>query len=134
MKRYNQNIKDMVINRIASFPYNMAIYNDCLDVSINDCLDVSIFVRQFVHDFYADGQRVEKFRNVNKLYSMVRRYVINYINDSDIKRMYKGHYCFTYMTNECNTVYTCKPHRELAQPMKINYILASRNDKLKDKC
>lgn len=127
MKRNKRHgIKDMVIDRITSFPYNMAIYNDCLDISI--------FVRQFIHDLYADGQRVEKFRNVNKLYNMVRRYVIDYLNDSDIKRLRRGHYCFTYMTNECNIVYTCRPHREWAQPMKINYVLAGRNDKLKDKC
>ena len=122
MKRSNQSIKDMVINRITSFPYNMAIYNDCLDITI--------FVSQFVFDFYSDKQRFEKHRNAKKLFNMVRRYVINYLNDSDIKRMHKGHDCFTYVTNECKTVYTCKPHRELDKPMKVNYVLACRNDKL----
>ena len=126
MKRNNQSIKDMVINRITSFPYNMAIDNDCLDIKI--------FVNQFVYDFYCDKQRVEKHRNAKKLFNMVRRYHINYLNDSDLKRMHKGHYCFTYMTNECKTVYTCKPHYELDRPMKVNYVLACRNDKLKDKC
>lgn len=126
MKRNNQSIKDMVINRITSFPYNMAIDNDCLDIKI--------FVNQFVYDFYCDKQRVEKPRNAKKLFNMVRRYHINYLNDSDLKRMHKGHYCFTYMTNECKTVYTCKPHRELSKHVKVNYALASRNDKLKDKC
>ena len=122
MKRSNQSIKDMVINRITSFPYNMAIYNDCLDITI--------FVSQFVYDFYSDKQRFEKRRNAKKLFNMVRRYVINYLNDSDIKRIHKGHDCFTYVTNECKTVYTCKPHRELDKPMKVNYVLACRNDKL----
>lgn len=126
MKRSNQNIKDMVINRITSFPYNMAIYNDCLDITI--------FVSQFVYNLYNDKQRVERHRNVKKLFNMARRYVINYLNDSDIKRMYKGHCCFIYMMNECKTVYTCKPRRELDRPMKVNYVLACRNDKLKDKC
>lgn len=126
MKRNNQSIKDMVINRITSFPYNMAIDNDCMDIMI--------FAKQFVHDFYSDKLRVEKHRNVKKLFNMVRRYHVNYLNDSDLKRMYKGNDCFTYMTNEHKTVYTCKPHRELDQPMKINYALACRNDKLKDKC
>ena len=126
MKRNNQSIKDMVINRITSFPYNMAIDNDCLDIKI--------FVNQFVYDFYCDKQRVEKPRNAKKLFNMVRRYHINYLNDSDLKRMHKGHDCFTYMTNECKTVYTCKPHRELSKHVKVNYALASRNDKLKDKC
>lgn len=126
MKRNNQSIKDMVIDRITSFPYNMAIYNDCLDITI--------FVNQFVYDLYSDKQRVEKHRNVKKLFNMVRRYHINYLNDSDLKRMYKGNDCFTYMTNEHKTVFTCKPHRELVRSMKINYALASRDDKLKDKC
>lgn len=116
----------MVINRITSFPYNMAIYNDCLDITI--------FVNQFVYDLYSDKQRFERHRNVKKLFNMARRYVINYLNDSDIKHMYKGHCCFTYMTNECKTVYTCKPHRELDRSMKVNYVLACRNDKLKNKC
>ena len=126
MKRSNQSIKDMVINRITSFPYNMAIYNDCLDITI--------FVSQFVYDLYSDKQRVERHRNVKKVFNMVRRYVINYLNDSDIKRMHKGHDCFTYVTNECEIVYICKPHRELTKHAKVNYALASRNDKLKDKC
>ena len=126
MKRSNQNIKDMVINRITSFPYNAAIYYDRLDIMI--------FTMQFVFDFYRDKQRFEKRRNAKKLFNMVRRYVINYLNDSDIKRMHKGHYCFIYMMNECKTVYTCKPHRELDRQMKVNYVLACRNDKLKDKC
>lgn len=126
MKRNNQSIKDMVINRITSFPYNMAIYNDCLDIEI--------FVNQFVHDFYSDKQRVEKHKNAKKLFNMVRRYVINYLNDSAIKRMHKGHYCFTYVTNEHEIVYICKPHRELSKQVKINYALAVRNSKLKDKC
>ena len=126
MKRNNQSIKDMVINRITSFPYNMAIYNDCLDITI--------FVSQFVYDLYSDKQRVERHRNVKKLFNMARRYVINYLNDSDIKRMHKGHDCFTYVTNECEIVYICKPHRELTKHAKVNYALASRNDKLKDKC
>lgn len=126
MKRNNQSIKDMVINRITSFPYNMAIYNDCLDIEI--------FVNQFVHDFYSDKQRVQKHRNAKKLFNMVRRYVINYLNDSAIKRMHKGHYCFTYVTNEHEIVYICKPHRELSKQVKINYALAVRNSKLKDKC
>lgn len=126
MKRNNQSINDMVINRITSFPYNNTIYNDRLDIMI--------FAMQFVFDFYRDKQRVEKHRNAKKLFNMVRRYVIDYLNDSDIKRMHKGHYCFTYMTNECKTVYTCKPHRELDRPMKVNYVLACRNDKLKNKC
>ena len=126
MKRNNQSIKDMVINCITSFPYNMAIYNDCLDIAI--------FVSKFVYDFYSDKQRVEKHRNAKKLFNMVRRYVINYLNDSDIKRMHKGNDCFTYVTNECKTVYTCKPHRELDKPMKVNYVLDCRNDKLKNKC
>ena len=126
MKRSNQSIKDMVINRITSFPYNMAIYNDCLDITI--------FVSQFVYDLYSDKQRVERHRNVKKLFNMVRRYVINYLNDSDIKRMHKGHDCFTYVTNECEIVYICKPHRELTKHAKVNYALASRNDKLKNKC
>ena len=126
MKRSNQSIKDMVINRITSFPYNMAIYNDCLDITI--------FVNQFVHDFYSDKRRIEKRRNAKKLFNMVRRYHVNYLNDSDIKRMHKGHYCFTYVTNEHEIVYICKPHRELSKQVKINYALASRNDKLKDKC
>ena len=116
----------MVINRITSFPYNMAIYNDRLDIMI--------FTMQFVFDFYSDKQRFEKRRNAKKLFNMVRRYVINYLNDSDIKRMHKGHDCFTYVTNECKTVYTGKPHRELTKHAKVNYALASRNDKLKDKC
>ena len=116
----------MVINRITSFPYNMAIYNDCLDIMI--------FAKQFVFDFYSDKQRFEKRRNAKKLFNMVRRYVINYLNDSDIKRMHKGHDCFTYVTNECGIVYICKPHRELTKHAKINYALAIRNDKLKDKC
>ena len=116
----------MVINRITSFPYNMAIYNDCLDITI--------FVSQFVYDLYSDKQRVERHRNVKKLFNMTRRYVINYLNDSDIKRMHKGHDCFTYVTNECEIVYICKPHRELTKHAKVNYALASRNDKLKDKC
>ena len=59
----------MVINRITSFPYNMAIYNDCLDIMI--------FAKQFVFDFYSDKQRFEKRRNAKKLFNMVRRYVIN---------------------------------------------------------
>ena len=126
MKRSNQSIKDMVINRITSFPYNMAIYNDCLDITI--------FVSQFVYDLYSDKQRVERHRNVKKVFNMVRRYVINYLNDSDIKRMHKGHDCFTYVTNKCKTVYICKPHRELTKHAKVNYALASRNDKLKNKC
>lgn len=126
MKRNNQSVNDMVINRITSFPYNNTIYNDRLDIMI--------FAMQFVFDFYRDKQRVEKHRNAKKLFNMVRRYVIDYLNDSDIKRMHKGHYCFTYMTNECKTVYTCKPHRELDRPMKVNYVLACRNDKLKNKC
>lgn len=126
MKRSNQSIKDMVINRITSFPYNMEIYNDCLDITI--------FTSQFVCDFYSDKQRVERHRNAKKLFNMVHRYVINYLNDSDIKRIYKGYYCFTYMTNKCDTVYTCKPHRELYAQVKVNYVLAFRNDKLKDKC
>ena len=126
MKRSNQSIKDMVINRITSFPYNMAIYNDCLDITI--------FVSQFVYDLYSDKQRVERHRNVKKLFNMTRRYVINYLNDSDIKRMHKGHDCFTYVTNECEIVYICKPHRELTKHAKVNYALASRNDKLKNKC
>ena len=126
MKRNNQSIKDMVINRITSFPYNMAIYNDCLDITI--------FVSQFVYDLYSDKQRVERHRNVKKLFNMARRYVINYLNDSDIKRMHKGHDCFTYVTNECEIVYICKPHRELTKHAKVNYALASRNDKLKNKC
>ena len=126
MKRNNHSIKDMVIYRITSFPYNMAIYNDCLDIKI--------FVNQFVHDFYSDKQRVEKNRNAKKLFNMLRRYVINYLNESDIKRMYKGYYYFTYITNECKTVYTCKPHRELSKQVKANYALAVRNSKLKDKC
>ena len=126
MKRNNHSIKDMVINRITSFPYNMAIYNDCLDITI--------FVNQFVHDFYSDKRRIEKLRNAKKLFNMVRRYHVNYLNDSDIKRMHKGHYCFTYVTNEHEIVYVCKPHRELSKQVKINYALASRNDKLKDKC
>lgn len=126
MKRNNQSINDMVINRITSFPYNNTIYNDRLDIMI--------FAMQFVFDFYRDKQRVEKHRNTKKLFNMVRRYVIDYLNDSDIKHMHKGHYCFTYMTNECKTVYTCKPHRELDRPMKVNYVLACRNDKLKNKC
>ena len=126
MKRNNNSIKDMVINRITSFPYNMAIYNDYLDIKI--------FVNQFVHDFYSDKQRVEKHKNAKKLFNMVRRYVINYLNDSDIKRMHKGHYCFTYVTNEHEIVYICKPHRELSKHAKINYALAVRDDKLKDKC
>ena len=126
MKRSNQSIKDMVINRITSFPYNMAIYNDCLDITI--------FVNQFVHDFYSDKRRIEKLRNAKKLFNMVRRYHVNYLNDSDIKRMHKGHYCFTYVTNEHEIFYVCKPHRELSKQVKINYALASRNDKLKDKC
>ena len=116
----------MVINRITSFPYNMAIYNDCLDITI--------FVSQFVFDFYSDKQRFEKRRNAKKLFNMARRYVINYLNDSDIKRMHKGHDCFTYMTNECEIVYICKPHRELDKSMKVNYVSACRNDKLKNKC
>ena len=126
MKRNNHSIKDMVINRITSFPYNMAIYNDCLDIKI--------FVNQFVHDFYSDKQRVEKNRNAKKLFNMLRRYVINYLNDSDIKRMHKGHDCFTYVTNEHEIVYICKPHRELSKQVKVNYALAVRNSKLKDKC
>lgn len=126
MKRNNQSIKDIVINRITSFPYSMAIYNDRLDIMI--------FTMQFVFDFYSDKQRFSKRRNAKKLFNMVRRYVINYLNDSDIKRMHKGHDCFTYMTNECKTVYTCKPHRELTKHAKVNYALAIRNDKLKDKC
>ena len=126
MKRSNQSINDMVINRITSFPYNMAIYNDCLDITI--------FVSQFVYDLYSDKQRVERHRNVKKLFNMARRYVINYLNDSDIKRMHKGHDCFTYVTNECEIVYICKPHRELTKHAKVNYALASRNDKLKNKC
>ena len=126
MKRNNQSIKDMVINRITSFPYNTAIYYDRLDIMI--------FAKQFVFDFYSDKQRFEKHRNAKKLFNMVHRYVINYLNDSDIKRMHKGHDCFTYMTNECKIVYTCKPHRELNRPLKVSYVLASRNDKLKDKC
>lgn len=126
MKRNNQSIKDMVIDRITSFPYNMAIYNDCLDIMI--------FVNQFVYDLYSDKLRVEKHRNVKKLFNMARRYVINYLNDSDIKRMHKGHYCFTYVTNEYEIVYICKPHRELTKHAKVNYALAIRNDKLKDKC
>lgn len=126
MKRNNQSIKDMVIKRITSFPYNTAIYNDCLDIEI--------FVNQFVHAFYSDKQRVEKRRNAKKLFNMVRRYVINYLNDSDIKRMHKGHDCFTYVTNEHEIVYICKPHRELSKHAKVNYALAVRNSKLKDKC
>ena len=126
MKRNNQSIKDMVINRIISFPYNTTIYYDRLDIMI--------FVMQFVFDFYSDKQRVEKHRNAKKLSNMVRRYVINYLNDSDIKRMHKGHYCFTYVTNEHEIVYICKPHRELTKHAKVNYALAIRNDKLKDKC
>ena len=126
MKRNNQSIKDMVINRITSFPYNMAIDNDCLDIKI--------FVNQFVYDFYCDKQRVEKPRNAKKLFNMVRRYHINYLNDSDLKRMHKGHDCFTYVTNECGIVYICKPNRELSKHVKVNYALASRNDKLKNKC
>lgn len=126
MKRNNQSIKDMVINRITSFPYNMAIYYDCLDIKI--------FVNQFVYDFYCDKQRVEKHRNAKKLFNMARRYVINHLNDSDIKRMHKGHDCFTYVTNECEIVYICKPHRELTKHAKVNYALAVRDDKLKDKC
>ena len=126
MKRNNHSIKDMVINRITSFPYNTAIYYDRLDIMI--------FVTQFVFDFYSDKQRVEKNRNAKKLFNMVRRYVINYLNDSDIKRMHKGHGCFTYVTNEYEIVYICKPHRELSKHAKINYALAVRNSKLKDKC
>ena len=126
MKRSNQSIKDMVINRITSFPYNMAIDNNCLDITI--------FVNQFVHDFYSDKRRIEKRRNAKKLFNMVRRYHVNYLNDSDIKRMHKGHYCFTYVTNEHEIVYISKPHRELSKQVKINYALDSRNDKLKDKC
>ena len=126
MKRSNQSIKDMVINRITSFPYNMTIYNDCLDITI--------FVSQFVYDLYSDKQRVERHRNVKKLFNMARRYVINYLNDSDIKRMHKGHYCFTYVTNEHEIVYICKPHRELTKHAKVNFALAVRDDKLKDKC
>ena len=126
MKRSNQSIKDMFINRITSFPYNMAIYNDCLDITI--------FVSQFVYDLYSDKQRVERHRNVKKLFNMARRYVINYLNDSDIKHMHKGHDCFTYVTNEHEIVYICKPHRELSKHAKINYALAVRDDKLKDKC
>ena len=126
MKRSNQSIKDIVIDRITSFPYNMAIYNDHLDIML--------FAKQFVYDFYSDKQRVERHRNVKKLFNMVRRYVINYLNDSDIKRMHKGHDCFTYVTNECGIVYICKPHRELTKHAKVNYALAIRNDKLKDKC
>ena len=126
MKRSNQSIKDMVINRITSFPYNMAIDNDCMDIMI--------FAKQFVHDFYSDKLRVEKHRNVKKLFNMVRRYHVNYLNDSDLKRMYKGNDCFTYVTNECGIVYICKPHRELTKHAKVNYVLAIRNDKLKDKC
>ena len=91
MKRNNQSVKDMVINRITSFPYNTAIYYDRLDIMI--------FAKQFVYDFYSDKQRFEKHRNAKKLFNMVRRYVINYLNDSDIKRMHKGHDCFTYVTN-----------------------------------
>ena len=126
MKRNNQSIKDMVINRITSFPYNTAIYYDRLDIMI--------FTMQFVFDFYSGKQRVEKHRNAKKLFNMVRRYVINYLNDSDIKRMHKGHYCFTYVTNEYEIAYICKPHRELSKQVKVNYALAVRNDKLKDKC
>ena len=126
MKLSNQSIKDMVINRITSFPYNMAIYNDCLDIEI--------FVNQFVHDFYSDKRRIEKRRNAKKLSNMVYRYVINYLNDSAIKHMHKGHDCFTYVTNEHEIVFICKPHRELSKQVKINYALAIRNDKLKDKC
>ena len=87
-----------------------------------------------MYDLYSDKQRVERHRNVKKLFNMARRYVINYLNDSDIKRMHKGHYCFTYVTNECEIVYICKPHRELTKHAKVNYALASRNDKLKNKC
>ena len=126
MKRNNQSIKDMVINRITSFPYNTAIYYDRLDIMI--------FTMQLVFDFYSDKQHVEKHRNAKKLFNMVRRYVINYLNDSDIKRMHKGHYCFTYVTNEHEIAYICKPHRELSKQVKINYALAVRNSKLKDKC
>lgn len=126
MKRNNHSIKDMVINRITSFPYNKAIYYDRLDIMI--------FTMQFVFDFYSDKQRVEKHKNAKKLFNMVRRYVINYLNDSDIKRMHKGHDCFTYVTNEYEIVYICKPHRELSKHVKVNYALAIRNDKLKDKC
>ena len=126
MKRNNHSIKDIVINRITSFPYNTTIYYDRLDIMI--------FAKQFVFDFYSDKQRVEKHRNANKLFNMVRRYVINYLNDSGIKRMHKGHDCFTYVTNEHEIVYICKPHRELTKHAKVNYALAIRNDKLKDKC
>ena len=48
--------------------------------------------------------------------------------------MHKGHDCFTYVTNEHEIVYICKPHRELSKHAKVNYALAIRNDKLKDKC
>ena len=104
----------------------MAIYNDRLDIIL--------FAKQFVYDFYSDKQRVERHRNAKKLYNMVYRYAVNYVNDSDIKRMHKGHDCFTYVTNGCKIVYICKPHREFTKHAKVNYALAIRDSKLKDKC